>query len=278
MTKRFLYFLVFAVMGWLKVGAHVKNALPASPPGYAHLGTDTLPKWVQGIRLLPNERLRFEPETIKNGVKYLPALLVQAAIPKTALVSKQDSILVASQLLVKDISDSLHLKNGSEFTVIVVYADRCREGAGLSRRLDYLINGRKIKLEADKSIDETANLDSAISSRLDLFPLEPNEFFLYNKQRKTLVLNTITERCNKEERVTSNLPDTWGEVNNMRILFEVVQRDYTTLQGVAYSCVDAWGVNDGTDSQSLFSQLDLEKNYGSMYRYYKKNYQQLKKQ
>lgn len=263
-----------AFMCWLHVGAHVQNVLP----GHFQTRIDTLPKWVQTIKLLPNQTLLYDPETTVNGQKYMAALRLQSFIPKAALVDKRDSILQASRLFVKGISDTLRLTYGSEMTVTTCYIDRCRAGAGISRNIEYVLNGRKIQLDTDSSFDESNNLDSAISSRLEQYPIDPNQYFMYDKKRETIILQTLTDRCTIGEPVKNNTPDIWAQVINLHILFEVVQRDYSKLQGVSCGCIDPRGKQGGSESHWKFAEMQLEKNYESMYRDYKERYSHLKKQ
>lgn len=241
------------------------------PPRNAQVKTDTVPKWVRAIHLLPNESLTFDKGKYLDNNYVTPCLRLQACIPKAVLMNKGDSILEASRLFVKGVADNLHLRKGTMLTAATLYFDRLRGNAGMVRRMVYLINGRKLKLLSDSAFDDSWQLDSAVSSRLDSFSLAPNEYIMYLKEERAIVLYNITTRCSRDEPLASDSQTTWANKTATRILFEVVKHDYPKFKSIGCGYSNPWGMYYIHAARLMLEQLDLDHNYEAEYQEYKEH-------
>lgn len=240
------------------------------PPVATGADRDTVPAWVRAIPLQPNENVYFKKGKTLDHVYFSASIMLQAAVTKAVLTGKRNVIRKASRSFVKGIADSLHLKKGTKLTVGTGYFDRCRGNAGVSRRLVYLINGRKIKLYTDSTFDETARLDSAVSSRLDSFYLAPDEYIVYLKEEKAFLLCKITAQCHKDEPLPNEPEFSWASKTATRLLFEVVRRDFPKFKSVGCGCTDPWSNHYAGTSALTLDKFDLEHNYESDYQHYKR--------
>ena len=240
------------------------------PPVGTGADRDTVPAWVRAIPLLPNENMFFKKGKTLDYVYFSPSITFQAAVSKAVLTGKRDSIRKASRSFVKGIAVRLHLKKGIKLTVGTGYFDRCRGNAGVARRIVYIINGCKVKLYTDSTFDDTAQLDSAVSSRLGSFYLAPDEYIAYLKEEKAFLLCKITTQCHKDEPLPNEPQFTWASKTATRILFEVVQRDFPKFKSVGCGCTDPWSDHYAGTTQLTLDELDLEHNYESNYRDFKR--------
>lgn len=258
-------------MGWLQVGAQV---VPAIPPGYMlapPVIKDTVPRWVRKVNLQPHEFITFKPETEVDGIRYGPVLKFQGAVSKDVLVNKRDSILAASRLFARQIKKRLRWKNkGIGVTLSALYFDRACANAGMSRRIIYTIIGRECKLYSDTSFDDSNRLDSAISSRLHLFPLQPGQYFIYDHEANVIILDKVTPKCVKDWYYRYDTTLTPATKVTYMVLFEVVQHSFPKVSGVACGCTAPWGEYHVDATLMTLKQESLRTQYDWIYQEYRK--------
>jgi hypothetical protein len=269
MSTRALYFLLVAVLPWLRMDAQLKREIATSMPLVPRIIKDTVPKWMCRINLHPHEWVDFQPAKNIDYVLYGPLLSFQSAVSKSVLLEQSDSILKASRFFSETIAKTLRLKKrASTLTVSTFYFDRACANAGLSRRLIYLIKGRKCKLVSDTSFDDSNRLDKEVSTRLHSFYLLPNQFFFYDRAEQAIVLDNITPLCFKD-MFFSNSPDRTPASNMIsRVLFEVVQRSFPQFIAVGCGCTSPYGEYHVDNTVLHLNHENLYKKYDSLYQDY----------
>jgi hypothetical protein len=267
MSKRSLCFLLLAGMAWLPVGAQVQPALPDSQQFAPRVIPNKIPKWVQRIDLSANEHVEFQPQKQLDG----PILRMSAAVPKSALMEKGDSILIASRQFSMQIAKRHRLKRKAPALIVsALYSDRACVNAGLSRRLTYVIKRRHCKMQTDSTFDDSSILDSAITSRLHSFYLKPYQFLLYDSATNAIILETITPRCVKDWYYINDRENTPAVRATYRVLFEVVQHNFPQFVAVGCGCKAPFG-EYRVDATALFlNHENLRNKYDTIYQEYRK--------
>ena len=167
-----------AFMCWLRVGAQVQPVSPA-PQLPARVIRQKVPRWLRKIQLSANETIYFQPRKEAEPLTGRPILKLNAAVNKSALTEKSDSILTASQEFSMQIAKRRRLnRKAPELLLSTLYSDRACVNAGLSRRITYVIKGRTCTMQTDSSFDDSSVLDSAIASRMRSFFFAANSIFI----------------------------------------------------------------------------------------------------
>ena len=267
MLKRSLYFLLLAGMGWLRAGAQVRPAPPDSQQFAPTVIPNKIPKWMRKINLSPNEHVEFQPQKQVDR----PILRLNAAVPKSALIEKGDSILMASRQFSKQIAKKHRLKRkASPLIVSTLYFDRACVNAGLSRRIIYLIRGRKCKMQTDSIFDDSSQLDSAITSRLHSFYLLRSQFFFYDSAANAIILETITPRCVKDWYYRNDPENTPAVKVTYRVLFEIVQHSFPQFAAVGCGCIAPFGEYYVDVTVLNLNHENLRNKYDTIYQDYRR--------
>ena len=271
MAKRYLYIFLFAGLGCsLQVGAQVKSTPPA-PQGLSPVIRQQVPRWVRKINLSPNESIYFQPKKETEPLTGRPILKMNAAVSKSALIEKGDSILMASQEFSKQIIKRHRLKRKApELLLSTLYFDRACVNAGLSRRITYVIKGRTCTMQTDSSFDDSSVLDTAIAGRMQSFFLLPTQFLFYDAAANAVILETITPKCVKDWYYRSDPENTPAVKVTYRVLFEIVQHDFPKVTAVGCGCTAPYGEYKVDVTGMFLKHENLRTQYDSIYKAYRK--------
>ena len=271
MYRRSIFYLLFTFIGWLNLSAQVLPASPINSQLAPRIIIDSIPNWMYKIVLQPNEWVRLRKGKSVEQIYFGPILQFKAALTKEALVNRGDSILKESDLFGRKLAKTVHLKKrGVPLTISALYFDRACLNAGISRRFIYVIKGRKCRLKSDSTFDDSFELDSAVSARLQSFPLLPNQYFSYDGgNMKTISLHTILTECHKDLHLSSDTDNTPARKVTSRVLFEIVQRDFGKFDAVGCGCTAPRGEYHVDITGLLLNQENLRNQYDSLYKDYR---------
>jgi hypothetical protein len=256
--------LILSQFVCMHVTAQTAPVVKAKPSVNSNFQSDTVTNWMRSIPLLHNECIALKRPKILDYI-YVPMLLnFQAAIDKAVLINKRDSLYKAAGLFVKAMRKSLHLNKTSKVVIGVLYFDKYRCNAGLSRSLVFFINGHKTII-TDTTYDDSSLMDSAVSSRLETITLAPNQYILVDHEKQALSICSITKKCDKDEALTGDPIYTRARIAALLLLFEVLQRDFSKYKAVAYACIDPLGARKTESTGYDIALMDLIHQYNALY-------------